>query len=208
MKDTGPLSLEARGAWIDLLCAMWHSKNRGVLSYTFAEYGRLLRTSTQKAKKVIFELVDLKICDCFIDGEEFFGQKKDKNLPLFNKNVTLINRRMHNEENNKIYNRLRTAKKRMSQSCHKNVTTHSSSSSSSSKKYIKKIKCEQCKFNSKIDKSFFKCLHPDAKKMSKENAMEKLKIKCSSFQKDEWFQWPDKFNVHWLTNCEGYKKNG
>lgn len=209
LKDTGTLSLESRGAWIDLLCFMWHSKDRGLLCYTIQEYSRLLRTSKQKAIKVIFELIDLKICDCFLGKKKIEKIENVKNETFCNTKVTLINRRMFNEAIDKNYNRLRVIKHRMKQKCNGNVMLYSSSSSSSSKKYIKKFDCNTCNFGFEIEKNFYECRHPDIELLGIKTAVKKLCIVGSDKDRDDFFQWPAKYNIHWLFNCDGYnsKKN-
>lgn len=132
VQDTGPLSLAAKGAWIDLLCAMWRSQTRGTLTLSLLGYTRLIRATADQAKAAISELIDMGICDAEIDGQ------KVKNLPLVtdgNVIVTLINRRMVREEKERNSTRLRVERFRnadMKRPCNGNVTVPSSSSSSSS----------------------------------------------------------------------------
>jgi 5-methylcytosine-specific restriction endonuclease McrA len=80
--DTQALSLAARGAWISLLCAMWNSQNRGVLSLPIVGYSRILGASVEQTEHVLSELSDMHICDSVEDGGV----------------ITLISRRMVNEE--------------------------------------------------------------------------------------------------------------
>lgn len=120
MQDTRPLSLSAKGAWIDLLCAMWRSQSRGTLTLPIVGYARLIGASVEQTKTVIDELIEMRICDSETDG---------------NGNVTLINRRMIREQKERESTRLRVEKfrnateKRVSNG---NVTVPSSSSSSPS----------------------------------------------------------------------------
>lgn len=139
MRDTRILSLAAKGAWIDLLCAMWHSETRGKLSMSIKNYSRLIGATEEKTKAVIQELIDMKICDTItlplhvMDGNE--------NVQKCNGDVTLINRRMVKEIKERELNRLRVRKFRKNRrnrecngECNGNVTPLSSSSSSLIKK--------------------------------------------------------------------------
>ena len=123
LQDTRALSLSAKGAWIDFLCAMWHSQSRGMLSLTLVGYSRLIGATVEQTKAVITELVDLGICET-ING-------RDKDVTDCNEKVTLINRRMIREEKQRENNRLRVKrhrKKTHEAECNENVTLHSSSS--------------------------------------------------------------------------------
>lgn len=120
IQDTRTLSLAAKGAWQDLLCFMWRSEEKGKLSYNVEGYSRLFGASIEETKRVINELVSLKICDSVTEC---------------NGNVTLINRRMLRDESarkqtNKRVKRFRNATEK--RPCNENVTAPSSSSSSSS----------------------------------------------------------------------------
>lgn len=114
VQDTRALSLAAKGAWIDLLCAMWRSQTRGSLTLSMVGYSRIISATVDQTEAVITELTDLGICD---------------SVTLCNKNVTLSNRRMQREENERISTRLRVKKFRKRES-NADVTVLSSSSSS------------------------------------------------------------------------------
>ena len=123
VQDTSMLSMEARGAWIDLLCAMWRSKTRGMLTISLVGYRRLLRTTEERALSVIVELVEMGICDCRVDGQNVTNSADVTNC---NGDVTLINRRMYNEEKERNSSRLRVAKHRATHKRNANVTPLSS----------------------------------------------------------------------------------
>ena len=135
--DTGMLSLAARGAWIDLLCAMWNSQTRGVLSLTWVGYARILGVSVDQAKTAISELIDMQICDFETDEPlhvtECNGEKK-LHFVTCNGNVTLKNRRMYRERKSNDNSALRVRRHRMKYKCNGNVTPPSSSSSSTALK--------------------------------------------------------------------------
>jgi len=126
--DTGCLSLEAKGAWMDILCYMWFSKTKGKLSKTFIEYSRILGVTEEEAKRVILELIENNICDT--ENVTCNG-----NVTNCNTNVTLINRRMYREEQQRINTKVRVQKHRYNKSQKKesngNVTPPSSSPSPS-----------------------------------------------------------------------------
>ncbi len=83
MQDTRLLSLEGRGAWVDLLCLMWRSSERGRVTATPDEFARLFGCKKEQAQRVMKELQNQHICD--------FESSS-------NGDVTLICRRMVREE--------------------------------------------------------------------------------------------------------------
>lgn len=120
MQDTRSLSLAAKGAWIDLLCAMWRSPTRGRLTLPWIGYARLLSGSLEQVKAAITELTDMRICDCEIES---------------NVNVTLINRRMEREQRTRELTRYRVEKHRnavVKRTSNDSVTVPSSKSSKDS----------------------------------------------------------------------------
>ncbi len=108
IQDTKMLSLRARGAWIDLLCAMWRSAARGTVTLSWAALARLLGAHPEEARLAIDELVEHRICDYVTDG---------------NGNVTLMNRRMVREERQRNSTRLRVEKFRNAQ-CNNGGNSH------------------------------------------------------------------------------------
>lgn len=125
MRDTRCLSLAAKGAWADCLCAMWFSSTRGEITYPLIGYARLFSCTVEQAETVINELVEMQTCDRVTHGD---GK------------VTLTNRRMRREakereQANNRQNKYRSKLKKRSdgKSDGENdgeVTLHSSSSSS------------------------------------------------------------------------------
>lgn len=53
VQDTRILSLQAKGAWIDLLTAMWHNHERGRLTLTWVGLSRLLGASVDSTKAAL-----------------------------------------------------------------------------------------------------------------------------------------------------------
>lgn len=127
LKDTRSLSLSAKGAWMDLLCIMWHSEPRGEVTYPLVGFARLFGCQVEQAKTVIDELAEMQTCDRVTHGD---GK------------VTVINRRMKREaEERKRANdrqlRYVERKKRGSDAENDGKVTFPSSSSSSTSSAIK-----------------------------------------------------------------------
>ena len=95
LRDTRSLSLAAKGAWMDCLCDMWFSVTRGVISKPIVGYARLFGCTIDQAKQVIDEIVELRIGDAETEP---------------NGNLTLINRRMVRDEEDRLANNLRQKK--------------------------------------------------------------------------------------------------
>ncbi len=64
-KDTRHLSLDAKGAWFDLICAMWDSPQRGSLADTPDGYARRIGSSLASVRSIIDVLSDPAnpVCD-------------------------------------------------------------------------------------------------------------------------------------------------
>lgn len=104
VQDTRPLSLAAKGAWIDLLCAMWRAPRRGALALSLTGYARLLGATVEQARLVLDELIALGVCDADVAA---LSQVTAPHAP-----VTLVNRRMQREESQKHSGRLRSRRYR------------------------------------------------------------------------------------------------
>ena len=123
IQDTRILTLATRGIWIDMLCFMWRSPERGILKMSCEQFARLLSCTREEVKTAIAELA--VTCNA--------------NVTESNGIVTIINRRMAREERERISTRCRVAKHRavlLKQKCNASVTLPSSSSSSSSTKVL------------------------------------------------------------------------
>jgi len=117
IQDTRILTPLTRGVWVDMLCFMWRSEDRGRLEMTYQQYARLLSCEQVEIKSAITELSVTKIAD----------------VTVCNDLVTMINRRMYREERERKLTRSRVAKYReMAEKRKSNapVTLPSSSSSS------------------------------------------------------------------------------
>ena len=117
IQDTRPLSLAAKGAWIDILCAMWRSQIRGTLSLSWVGYSRLIGATVDQTKAVITELVDLDVCDYEINGKEpgsitpnqtLSGHSAERATEI----ITLTSRRMVRDDKERKDTRERVSKHR------------------------------------------------------------------------------------------------
>jgi len=106
-----------RGIWIDCLCFMWESSERGKLVGTPESLSRLLGITPEEFKAFLDEIMLLDVGD----------------VTLCNKKVTLANRRMVRDENARNNTKKRVQRhrqKRCNGTCNGDVTPPSSSSSS------------------------------------------------------------------------------
>jgi hypothetical protein len=130
IQDTRVLSLAAKGAWIDILCALWRSQTRGSLTLPLMGWARLLGCTADQAAAVITELVDMQICESNLDESLSMGllsgDRKEK--------VRLESRRMLREENdrknNALYQERHRSKGKSKGEVREEVRSLSSSSSS------------------------------------------------------------------------------
>jgi hypothetical protein len=100
LKDTRCLTLEEKGAWIDLIVYMWECKPRGQFERTFEEIGLMLGVDQDRAKGIIEKLHSKKILDMrlssFVDS-----------VTNGNSRVTVMSRRIMREENERESTRIR-----------------------------------------------------------------------------------------------------
>jgi len=130
IQDTRILTPMTRGIWIDMLCFMWRSEERGKLSGTECQLARILSCEKEELRAAIAELSVTKIADVtFCNTDETVI-------------ITIINRRMHREDNKRKSTLYRVQKHRNSRAkreCNADVTHPSSSSSSIIDKDITKV---------------------------------------------------------------------
>jgi len=90
IKDTRTLSLEARGAWIDLICAMWEAPVRGKLDWTVSQFEIFLgcRDDMNTATEIWNELIASGVGELNMEPEDSNGDKR----------VTIMSRRISREE--------------------------------------------------------------------------------------------------------------
>lgn len=117
-------SLTTRGIWIDLLCFMWDAPDRGEIKSTLDKIARMVGASNGDLTLFLEEAQALRFCYAVTDD---------------NKNITVRNRRMHREANEKNNNRLRQKRFRDKQKSNAEVTPLSSTASSTASVKIKKL---------------------------------------------------------------------
>ena len=130
IQDTRALTLAAKGAWIDILCALWRSQTRGSLTMPLMGWARLLGCTADQAVAVVTELVGMRICDSNLDESLsrglLSGDRKAE--------VRLECRRMTREEKDRQINALcqkrHRSKGKSKAAVREEVRPHSSSSSS------------------------------------------------------------------------------
>jgi hypothetical protein len=70
IQNTRILSLAAKGAWIDILCALWRSQTRGSLTLPLTGWALLFGCTADQAAAVITGLVDMQIRDSHLNRKE------------------------------------------------------------------------------------------------------------------------------------------
>lgn len=118
-------SHSTKGIWIDILCFMWESSERGKIKGTIEQIKKLVSATNSDMDLFILEAKMLNFCD--ITNCTNLGTVTNRTEMY--QNVTIINRRMHQEYINKQNTRLRVQKYRRKQKSNTNVTPSSSSSS-------------------------------------------------------------------------------
>lgn len=102
LTDTLPLSLPARGAWMDLICFLWRAEKRGALVLHESKLARMLRCTLPALRQVLAELSEFHICDTVTNG---------------NGEVTLRCRRMLREEKARQSTKIRVRRYRVTHAC-------------------------------------------------------------------------------------------
>jgi hypothetical protein len=109
-------SFSTKGIWIDMLCFMWQAPVKGELCGDASELQKLLGSNDNDFQQFI---VDVNKYDfCYISVSD-------------NKIITVRNRRMFRDENDKKNNRERQARYQSKRRDNKNITPPSSSASAS-----------------------------------------------------------------------------
>jgi len=157
IQDTRILTPMTRGIWIDMLCFMWRSEERGKLSGTECQLARILSCEKEELRAAIAELSVTKIADvtfcntadvtfCNTAAIAELSVTKIADVTFCNTDetviITIINRRMHREDNKRKSTLYRVQKHRNSRAkreCNADVTHPSSSSSSIIDKDITKV---------------------------------------------------------------------
>jgi uncharacterized phage protein (TIGR02220 family) len=117
-------SFSTKGIWIDILCYMWVAPDRGELVGTKESFMRLLGANNSEIDLFFKEAQALRFCYVVTDH---------------NKNITLRNRRMYNEDKEKENNRLRQQRYRDKHKDNAEITPPSPTASpSATPKHINK----------------------------------------------------------------------
>ena len=106
-------SHSTKGIWIDMLCYMWESSERGRLRGNFVQIQKLVSATDKDIHTFMDEAMTLKFCD----------------VTERNNFVTITNRRMYQDYLNKQNTRLRVQRYRKKQKCNIDVTPSSPSPS-------------------------------------------------------------------------------
>lgn len=88
IQDTRVLSAEAKGAWLDLICAMWIAPDRGQLNWTGRQFMNFLAVDEKRAEHLLEELKAVANIAMDKKTEATFGDGK----------VTVKSRRILREE--------------------------------------------------------------------------------------------------------------
>ena len=107
-----------KGIWIDLLCYMWESPERGQLEGTMGEFSRMTGATLNELDIFFADAARLKFCNVVTDDS---------------KNITVVNRRMYRVEKERKSNANRQKKYRDNGKGNGKVTPPSSTASSTSK---------------------------------------------------------------------------
>jgi len=108
-------SHSTKGIWIDMLCYMWESSERGKICGTLEQIKKLVSATDEDMDLFLSEAKSLQFCD----------------VTICNKNVTVINRRIHQDYKDKQNTRLRVQKFRQKQKGNADVTPSTPSSTPS-----------------------------------------------------------------------------
>lgn len=63
LKDTRTMSLQAKGAWIDIIVFMWDSETRGMIEGDLYDISRMIGASVEETDKVLKEFCRKRICE-------------------------------------------------------------------------------------------------------------------------------------------------
>lgn len=119
LKNTRTISMQARGAWIDLLCYMDEKRPRGKMKLNVQQYAILLGCSAEIAGGILVELETEGVADI---SPSLLGVTFASRVTACDFFVTVKCRRMLREENNKESHRIRQQRYRERRSSDKPVT--------------------------------------------------------------------------------------
>ena len=123
--DTRCLSLAARGAWVDILCALWHAPTRGTRTLSVEDWAGEIGKPIEEISALIAELEKKQIADIVRNG---------------NGDVSITSRRQLRDEKRRESNRLSQDRFRKKHDSKQAVSAHLQISESESEKKEKKEK--------------------------------------------------------------------
>ena len=109
LSDTRCLTLAEKGAWIDILCALWRSPTRGTATLAITEWARLLGATVEQTVITINGLIARHVMDSLHGSNSNMAITSSLKSSL---NLTLSSRRILREEEKKKLNRARVQKHR------------------------------------------------------------------------------------------------
>ncbi len=142
-RDLEEHPLEIEGAWIRICCKLWWAEPKGKLTRTLEQWAKVLRVDQEKAGNALKYIFEQKIGDISYNG---------------NGEVTVISRRMYNDNKDRELNMLRQRRFKDKRRSNASVTVESresngASSSSSSSSSSLKDKKEKNKHIAKVQKT-------------------------------------------------------
>ncbi len=179
-------SMEVRGVWIEMLCCMWDSPERGKLTGTILSLSRMIGCEINILQNAILQIKNLEIGNVTCNGD----------VTNCNTKVTIINRRMYKEAQDRINTRVRVQKHRQikpeNKGSNKKVTPPSSTSSSTSislqRKLIKEKAGEVIFYlNEKIGKKYTRTDEIEAR-LKDGGTIEQCKQIIDNKLQDKYFQ--------------------
>ena len=126
-----------KGIWIDLLCLMWETPERGKITGTHSQLTRLIGTTEDDFDLFLDEARALQFCDI------------TDNVTNCNSGITVINRRIYRDESTRKQTRKRVQKHRdtkKEEHSNADVTSPSSKDSTSSSTSTTKPKEQKVRF--------------------------------------------------------------
>lgn len=185
-------SFQTKGIWIDLLCLMWESQDRGKLTGTVTEFCKMLGAT------------ETEFNDFLSEGKRLNFVTVTKSNSEGNEEITLENRRMVRDEKDRKNNALRQARFKSNAKSNGEVTdevTPPSSTASSSSKKKKERKKEIP--DGKPPQDFLESL-------KKNPAYQHINFEIESAKMDAWLLLPKNqrrkktptFILNWLNKIE------
>ncbi len=193
--------LSTQGAWMNILAYMWDGQDRGALRGSFEQIAKLAQANKEEMEQFIIDANKYKFCDISVSD---------------NNEITLINRRMVRDQEDKENNRIRQRRFKLShqdnekitEKKRKNNTVSSSSSSNNNINIIINELLEQLKIDTLWDefkKHRNKLKHPMTKHAEELILKKLLTFKSQGYDPTDLINktiesgWQD-INLEWINN--------